>query len=103
VPTAEKRGGGTRHRWTVEFAAAAVVAIIVRTGVALYGQRSLLHTARTQLSHLNWGWLVLAIACECILMLAFALLRRRLLFAAEATRVPIAALLATAYRQTSSV
>jgi uncharacterized membrane protein YbhN (UPF0104 family) len=98
VPSAEKPGGGTRHRWAVLFAAVAVVAIVVGGGVALYGQRSLLRTARAQLSHVNWGWLVLAIVCECFSMVAFALLHRRLLVAAGATRVPVTALLATSYK-----
>jgi putative heme transporter len=98
VRSAKKSGDRTRHRWTVRLAAVAVVAIVVGAGLALYGQRSLLHTARDQLSHINWGWLSLAIVCQCFSMVAFSLLQRRLLFAAGATRVPVTALLATAYK-----
>jgi putative heme transporter len=90
--------GARRSRWTVFLGVVAVVGIVVVAGVALDAQRSLLHTAGSHLSHLNWGWLVLAIACQFFSMLAFSLLQRRLLLAAGATRVPLSALLATAYK-----
>ncbi len=89
---------GRRHRWSVFFGVVAVVGIVVGAGAALYAQRSILHTANAQFAHVNWGWLVLAIACQCCSMLAFALLQRRLLLAAGATRLPVTVLVATAYK-----
>lgn len=86
------------HRWTVALGVVAVAGIVVVAGIAVYAQRSILHTARAQLAHVNWGWLVLAIVCQCISMLAFALLQRRVLLAAGATTVPVPVLLATAYK-----
>ena len=72
--------------------------ILVVAGVTVYAERSILYTAGAQLGHLEWGWLLLGIACEFVSMLAFALLQRRLLLTAGATRLPLVALLATAYK-----
>ena len=90
--------GARRRRWTAVFGVVAVTGILVVAGVTIYAERSILYTAAAQLGHLKWGWLLLGIACEFVSMLAFALLQRRLLLTAGATRLPLVALLATAYK-----
>ena len=90
--------GARRRRWTAAFGIVAVGGILLVAGVTVYAERSILYTAGAQLGHLEWGWLLLGIMCEFVSMLAFALLQRRLLLTAGATRLPLVALLATAYK-----
>ena len=94
----EKPSHGTRHRWRAVFGVVAVAGIVAVAGVTVYAERSILYTAGAQLGHLEWGWLLLGIVCEFVSMLFFALLQRRLLLTAGATRLPLGALLATAYK-----
>ena len=101
APERARRGapsGARRRRWTAAFGIVAVGGILLVAGVTVYAERSILYTAGAQLGHLEWGWLLLGIVCEFVSMLAFALLQRRLLLTAGATRLPLVALLATAYK-----
>ena len=90
--------GARRHRWAGMIRVVTVAGILTVAGVTVYAERAILYTAGTQLGHLEWGWLLLGIACEFVSMLAFALLQGRLLLTAGATRLPLVALLATAYK-----
>jgi putative heme transporter len=90
--------GARPHRRAGVVKVVAVTGILVVAGVTVYAERSILFTAGTQLGHLNWGWLLLGIACEFVSMLAFALLQRRMMLAAGASRLPLVAFLATAYK-----
>jgi uncharacterized protein (TIRG00374 family) len=101
APERARRGAPSaarRRRWTAAFGIVAVGGILLVAGVTVYAERSILYTAGAQLGHLEWGWLLLGIVCEFVSMLAFALLQRRLLLTAGATRLPLVALLATAYK-----
>ena len=89
---------GKRHRRKAVLRVVAVSGIVVVAGVTVYAERSIIQTAGSEIGRLAWGWLLLGIACEFASMLAFALLQRRLLLTAGATRLPLAALLATAYK-----
>jgi putative heme transporter len=76
--------------------AAAIVAIVAGSVVAVCAERSILRSGLTSFRQSNLGWVIAGFGAECVSMAAFALLQRRLLRAAG-TRLTFGSLLAIAY------
>jgi putative heme transporter len=88
-----------RRSWTVA-RAAALVAIVIGSVIAVYAERSTIRSGLASLRQSNLGWVVAGFAAECVSMAAFALLQQRLLRAAG-TRLTFGSLLAIAYTSTA--
>jgi putative heme transporter len=90
------RGTRLRRRLRAAVRAAAIVAIVAGSVVAVYAERSIMRSGLTAFRHSSLGWIAAGFAAECVSMAAFALLQRRLLCAAG-TRLTFGSLLTVAY------
>jgi uncharacterized membrane protein YbhN (UPF0104 family) len=81
-------------RWRTSLRRTITAAVIVLAVLAGYQHRSEISAAGGMLSHLQVGWLLVAIAAELGSMVAFALLQRWLL-RAGGVRVPIVSMVET--------
>jgi putative heme transporter len=84
-----------RRLWAIA-RAAAMVAIVAGSLVAVYAERAIIRSGLTSFRQSNLGWVMAGFGAECVSMAAFALLQRRLLRAAG-TRLTFGSLLAIAY------
>jgi uncharacterized membrane protein YbhN (UPF0104 family) len=92
-----KPPGVLLHGWKGVAQGAAMVAVAVGAGVAIYAERATVRRGLAVLPHLKVGWLLAAIGAECVSMIAFGLLQRYMLRAGGA-RISFGSVLLAAYR-----
>jgi uncharacterized protein (TIRG00374 family) len=85
------------HGWKGIAQGAAMLAVAVGAGVAIYAERATVHQGLAVLPHLRVGWLLAGLGAECVSMIAFGLLQRYMLQAGGA-RVSFGSVLLAAYR-----
>jgi putative heme transporter len=74
----------------------AIVAIVAGSGVALYAERSVIHSGLASFLHLEAGWVVAAFAAECVSMAGLARLQQ-IMVRAAGTSLAFDSLMVTAY------
>ena len=103
APAPPQRGPATppRHRrLNAAVQAAAVAAVIVGAGFAVYAERATVLSGLRVFRHADLRLVLAGFAAECLSMAAFALLQRQMLLAAGA-RLTFGSLMAIAYTSTA--